>query len=122
MTPAAYARCLGIPIAPDHFQPDDDEGFPLSFGWDGRTLHLGTDIAIAWHEIAHWLLATPASRRRADFGGVRGTPDEALVVALGITLQATIGRDREGAILAAEALGEASVDAAMARVRRGRRG
>jgi hypothetical protein len=37
-------------------------------GWDGRALRVGTEAYVLLHEIAHFQIAAPARRKRADFG------------------------------------------------------
>jgi hypothetical protein len=38
------------------------------FNWDGRALSGASEAYVILHEIAHWALATPARRRRVEFG------------------------------------------------------
>lgn len=56
----SLARALGIPTL--------DEAPAGAFSWDGSVLRVDSEAWVILHEIAHWLLAPPARRRRRDFG------------------------------------------------------
>ena len=56
----AVARHAGVPV---HL-PDTDS----PFNWDGAALDPDTEAYVILHEIAHFVLATPARRRLIDFG------------------------------------------------------
>jgi hypothetical protein len=56
----ALARELAIPVL--------DEAPARAFSWDGRVLRTDSEAWVILHEVAHWLIAPPARRRRRDFG------------------------------------------------------
>ena len=56
----ALARTFGMAIHP--------EGTPCLFNWDGTALNGATEAYVILHEIAHFVLASPARRALVDFG------------------------------------------------------
>jgi hypothetical protein len=100
----AAARACGIPIHPP--------GRRCRFNWDGRALDGTAEAYVILHEVAHFRLAPPCRRRRADFGLGPGpdttdrkaaaraavlTPaareaDEAAASLLGIVWEAALGQ------------------------------
>jgi hypothetical protein len=56
----ALARNCGMAVHPP--------GAQCVFNWDGAALNGETEAYVILHEIAHFMLAPPERRRRADFG------------------------------------------------------
>lgn len=70
------------------------------FGWNGKALRLNEPITDILHEMAHWIVATPAERTREDFGdpegallhdGSRWPSVEEAVSLLGILVERAMG-------------------------------
>lgn len=89
MTPRRHSlprlcAALGIARCEEHRYPVG------SFGWTGRALYRHCSEADGFHEVAHWLLATPEQRASATFG--LPVAEDATASALGILLHAQWSR------------------------------
>jgi len=56
----ALAARLGIPTL--------DEDPAVAFSWDGHAIRTRSETSVVFHEVAHWQIAPPERRARADFG------------------------------------------------------
>jgi hypothetical protein len=84
------ARRRGIRIHP--------AGTACRFNWDGRALDGDTEAYVILHEVAHWLLASPARRRLVDFGLGPGPDTRDRGAAEQAALLPPLARERDEAV------------------------